>query len=80
MQCGVVEILESWRRVTPSRLTVSYVVICLSLNYKVSIYMSINSLMKKTYNIVYSLCSLQSFEAHLGIEPLEVNHREREEI
>jgi hypothetical protein len=41
--------------------------------------MSINSLMKKTYNIVYCLCSLQSVEARPGLEPLEVHPRAREE-
>jgi hypothetical protein len=79
MQGGIAERLGSQRRVTPSRLTVSYAVSCLRLNYKVSICMSINSLMKKTYNIVYSLCSLQSVEARPGLEPLEVHPRAREE-
>ena len=40
--------------------------------------MSINSLRKKTYNIVYSLCSLQSSESHLDLEPLKVLPRARE--
>jgi hypothetical protein len=34
--------------------------------------MFINSLRKKTYNYVYSLWSLQSIEAFLGLEPPKV--------
>jgi hypothetical protein len=72
-----VERLGLQRRVRLSRLTISYAVSYLRLNYKVSFSLSINSLMKKAYNIVYSLCSLHSVEARLGPENLEV-HPEQE--
>jgi hypothetical protein len=42
--------------------------------------MSINSLMKKNYNIFYSLCSFQSVEAHPGLKPLEVDAGASQEI
>jgi hypothetical protein len=41
--------------------------------------MSFNSLRKKTYNNVFSLCSLWSDEACPGPEPLEVLPQAREE-
>jgi hypothetical protein len=73
------ERLGSRRRITYSRLKVAYVVSYIRLNYKVSFFMSINSLRKKNYNIVYSLCSLQSVEARPSLEPLKVLPRAREE-
>jgi hypothetical protein len=79
MKGGIAERLGSRRRVTPSRLTVSHAMSFRRLNYNISICMSINSLMKKTYNIVYFLCSLESVEACPRLEPLELHPRAREE-
>jgi hypothetical protein len=80
VQGGITKRLGSQRRVIPSLIETTYEVRCLRLNYKVSFCMSINSLRKKKYKIVYSLCSLQSIEAHLGREPIVVLPQEREEI
>jgi hypothetical protein len=71
MQGGIPEKLGSWRRVTPSRLSAPYVVSSLMLDYKVSFFKSFNSLWKKTYNNIFSLCSLRSDEACPGPNPLE---------